>query len=206
MSITIFIAVLTFLVSYKCFQDQGLLHKLKHYPYAESKNGELYRFITSGLVHGDWAHLIINMYVFYEFGSVIEQLFISIHGPLFGRIWYIFLYLGTLIIADIPTYLKNKDNPNYASIGASGAVSGILFAYILFDPWAMLALFFVIPIPAIVFAVLYLIYSSWANKSQKGRIDHSAHYYGALSGLLITILFYPKVIQIFISRLSDLPF
>jgi membrane associated rhomboid family serine protease len=146
------------------------------------------------------------MYVFYEFGSIVEKIFISIHGPAIGRVWFLALYFGTLIIADIPTFLKYRNNPNFASIGASGAVSGILFAYILFDPWAMLALFFVIPVPAIVFAVLYLIYSSWADKNQSGKIDHSAHYYGAFSGLLFTIIFYPKVLQIFIDRLSELPF
>lgn len=206
MTITIIIAIITFLISYRCFQDTDLVNKLKHYPYSEARGSEFYRFISSGFVHGDWTHLIINMYVFYEFGSIVEKIFISIHGNLLGRLWYVLLYVGTLIIADIPTYIKFKNNPNFASIGASGAVSGILFAYILFDPWAMLALFFVIPIPAIVFAVLYLIYSSWADKNQSGKIDHSAHYYGAISGLLITIIFYPKVIQIFISRLSELPF
>jgi membrane associated rhomboid family serine protease len=206
MNVTIIIAIITFLISYRCFQDQGLMHRLKHYPYAENKNKEYYRLLSSGFVHGDWTHLIINLYVFYEFGSVVEKIFTMIHGELMGRIWFVILYFGALIISDLPTLIKHKNNPSFASIGASGAVSGILFAYILFEPWSMLALFFIIPIPAIVFAVLYLIYSSWAEKNQGGRIDHSAHYYGAIAGLIVTIASFPDVINLFLSKLSELPF
>jgi len=206
MTVTIIIAIITFLISYRCFQDQGLMHRLKHYPYAEIRNKEYYRLFTSGFVHGDWTHLIINLYVFYEFGTIVERIFTMLHGEILGRLWYIILYFGALIASDLPTLLKHKNNAGFASIGASGAVSGILFAYILFEPWSMLALFFILPIPAIVFAVLYLIYSSWAEKNQGGRIDHSAHYYGALAGLVITIVCFPEVVKIFFDKLSELPF
>jgi membrane associated rhomboid family serine protease len=203
-SVTIVIIILSVLVSYRAFEDQNLLHKLKHDPYRESHYQEYYRFITSGFVHGNWTHLIINMYVLYEFGSIVETIYTNIFGPIKGAILYVLLYFLTLIVADIPTYLKYRINPGYASIGASGAVSGILFTYVLFAPWSWLGLFFVIPIPAIVFAVLYLVYSSWATKNTSSRIDHSAHFMGAIGGMVITILLYPEIISIFMVNVVDI--
>lgn len=189
------------LTSYQAFNSPPLFHKLKHNPYMESNRGEYYRMLTSGFVHGSWMHLIINMYVLFGFGTFVESVFIEIFGSFNGMAFFAAIYIITIVLADIPTFLKYKTNPNYSSIGASGAVSGILFMSILFEPWSMLGLFFVIPIPAILFAVLYLVYSSWAVKNSKDNIDHSAHFMGAISGMFLTILLYPDIIQIFLDKL-----
>ena len=203
-SITTVIIAISVFISYRAFNDPNLLHRLKHDPYREHHNKEYYRFITSGFVHGSWTHLIINMFVLYEFGSVVESLYNNIFGPIQGTIYYLLLYFGTLIVSDIPTYSKHKNNASYGSIGASGAVSGILFTYVLFAPWSLLGLMFVIPVPAIIFAVLYLVYSSWAINNTRSRIDHSAHFMGALAGMAITILLFPQVIGIFFDGIRNI--
>ncbi len=204
LSVTLIIVIISGIVSYKAFNDPNLLHKLKHDPYREAHHKEYYRFITSGFVHGSWVHLIINMYVLYEFGKIVEALFSNIFGFVTGKVFFLLLYFGSLIISDIPTFLKHKDRPGYASIGASGAVSAVLFAFVLFMPWSMLYLFFAIPIPAIIFAVLYLVYSSWAINNSKGsRIDHSAHFMGAIAGIAITIILFPQIIEIFMREIVN---
>ena len=202
-SVTLVIIIISGLISYRAFTDVNLVQKLKHDPYREANHGEYYRFISSGFIHGGWAHLIINMYVLYEFGTIVESLFNNIFGPIMGKVYFLILYFGTLIISDIPTHLKHKSSPGYSSIGASGAVSGILFAYVLFAPWSWLGLMFVIPIPAIVFAVLYLIYSSWAVNNTQSRIDHSAHFMGAVAGVIITIILFPQIINIFLTEIMN---
>lgn len=202
-SVTLIIIIISGITSYRAFTDVGLVSKFKHDPYREAHNKEYYRFVTSGFIHGGWAHLIINMYVLYEFGTIVESLFDNIFGAILGKVYFLILYFGTLIISDIPTYLKHKNNPGYGSIGASGAVSGILFSYVLFTPWSWLGLMFIIPIPAIVFAVLYLIYSSWAVKNTRSRIDHSAHFMGAIAGMIITIIIFPQIINIFLTEIMN---
>lgn len=203
MSITLILVIITVGISYMGFQDRSLFNKMKHYPVAEHGNKEWYRLLTCGFLHGSWLHLGINMYVFYEFGQWVEQYYLAMFGDLKGRILYLVVYLLIIVLANIPTFLKHKDNPSYAAIGASGAVSGILFIYILFQPWSMLGLFFIIPIPAIVFAVLYVVYSSWASKNQKDLIDHDAHLYGALWGMAITLMLRPGLFNDFIFKLTN---
>lgn len=207
MSITLIIVIITCIVSYIAFNNRSLFDSLKHHPYTENREGQWYRFISSGFVHGSFFHLLINMYVLYEFGQYVEQMYVHLLGDVWGRSAYLLMYLGTIAIADIPTYIKHKDNPGYASIGASGGVSGILFTFILFSPWSMLGLYFIIPVPAIIFGVLYLIYSSWASKNQNDMIDHDAHFFGALTGMIITIALAPSVFTSFISKFVEgLPF
>ncbi len=203
MSITLILVIITSLISYQAFNNRDLFSKLKHHPYSSHKNKEWYRLLTSGFVHGDFVHLLFNMYVLYNFGELIENVFISIHGEMMGRSAYLIMYIGSVVISSIPSQMKHKDNPYYSAIGASGAVSAILFAYVLFAPWSWLELFFVIPIPAIVFAVLYLAYSSWAINNAKDNIGHSAHFTGAIAGIILTIAIYPEIIPLFAERLMD---
>ena len=128
-------------------------------------------------------------------------------GLTMGAILFLVMYLLTIVLADTPTYFKYQDNPNYSAIGASGGVSGILFAFILFMPWSMLGLFFVVPIPAIVFGVLYLWYESWSAKNSRDNIGHDAHFWGAVAGVVITIIYRPTIFIDFISKLTnDFPF
>lgn len=206
MSVTILIVVVTALISIQAFSKPGMLDKLKHHPYSEVRNGEWYRLLTSGFVHGGWVHLLVNMFVLYMFGEYIEQAFVSLWGATFGRVLYLVMYLLAIVAGDLPTLIRQKDNPGYASIGASGAVSAVLFIYILLNPWETLWLYAIIPIPAIIAGVGYLIYSSWASRNQQDRIDHLAHFYGALFGVVFVIVLQPRLIGYFIERVSDLPF
>ena len=203
MTVTLLIIALTALVSWRCFENPALRNALLHHPYSEAREKEYYRLLTGAFVHGSWTHLLVNMFVLYQFGTFVESVFTLTWGPTQGRIFYLLVYLLTAFLADIPTFLKHKDNSGFRSVGASGAVSGMLFIYIIFQPWSWLLLFFVIPIPAIVAAVGYLFYSSYANKRGGGRIDHSAHFYGAVVGFALAILLQPQWFMLFIDNVSN---
>ncbi len=206
-SITILIIIFTCLISYQGINRYDFLDRMKHSPSREWNLKEYYRLLTSGFVHADWTHLLINMFVLYSFGEFIENYIASEFGSSEGRLIFLIVYLLNIILANIPTLLKHKDNPSFSSIGASGAVSGIVFIFILLRPWSMLYLFFLIPVPAIIFAVLYLIYSSWAANKGQGRLDHSAHFAGAISGMLMMIILRKEILAEFIHRLiNDFPF
>lgn len=207
-SITLVIIVITGLVSYQSFEKRALFEKLKHYPVAEKKNKEYYRFLSSGFVHGSWGHLIINMYVLYMFGEAIEYQFSNIFGSM-GRILFIIFYLSAIVVADIPTYIKHQNNPGFASIGASGAVAAIVFAFIMFNPWNQLVIIFIpfLPFPAILGGIAYLIYTSWASKNKSDHIDHSAHFAGAIYGMLFLIIMKPALLTQFVDKIMNgLPF
>lgn len=206
MSATLIIIIATCLVSYQGFNNNVFFDKLKHYPYLEARNKSYSRWLSAGFLHGSWAHLLINMFVLYQFGTAVENFIVVQKGAVMGRTLFTLSYILMVALANIPTYLKHKNNPGFASIGASGAVSGILFMFILLDPWRMLYLFFIVPCPAFVAGVLYLIYSSWASRKGHDRIDHDAHFYGAIWGLVFMILLYPGSIQLFISNLTNVPF
>ena len=205
MSITIFIIIVTGLISYQSFNNPSLKNQLMHYPYQEVRDKSYYRFISSGFVHGSWLHLGINMFVLWSFGEYIEKVYVAFFGDMMGRVLYIAMYLATIVFADIPTFLKHRNNPGYRSLGASGAVSGIVFISILLSPWSLIYVYF-IPVPGIVAGVAYLIYSSWASKNSQDLIDHDAHFYGALFGMLFTIALKPALFSNFIDRLvNDFP-
>ena len=191
------------MVSIPAFTNRQLFDQFKHNPYTEKREKQYYRWVTSGFLHGSWVHLGINMYVFHEFGRHVEYWYKGMFGPTMGAILFLVMYLLTIILADTPTYFKHQDNPNYSAIGASGGVSGILFAFILFMPWSMLGLFFVVPIPAIVFGVLYLWYESWSAKNSRDNIGHDAHFWGAIAGVVITIIYRPTIFIDFISKLTN---
>lgn len=205
LSVTLVIVIVTALVSIQGFSKPGIVDKLKHYPYREMRNGEWYRLITSGFVHGGWLHLLINMFVLYEFGRIIEAHFLLLFGADWGRPVFVVFYLLAIVAGDSPTLFRQKDNPAYASIGASGAVSAVIFVFILFYPWELLYLYAILPIPAIVAGIGYLVYSSWASKRMNDNIDHLAHFYGAVFGVLFVIVLRPEMIRVFIEKAADLP-
>lgn len=200
-SITIIIIIFTCLVSFQGFNKYIFIDKLKHSPSREYTYKEYYRMLTSGFVHADWTHLLVNMFVLYSFGEFIESYIVSEFGNAWGRVIFLVLYLLNIILANIPTAIRHKHNPSFSSIGASGAVSGIIFIFILLRPWATLQLFFIIPLPAIVVGVGYLIYSSWAANKGHGRLDHSAHFAGALAGMAMIILLRHEIVIDFFHQL-----
>jgi membrane associated rhomboid family serine protease len=198
--ITSIICVLTIIVSIACFSSEQLAFQLLHYPYREARKGEYWRMLTSALVHADYMHLIFNMLAFYSFGRLVEAVFRDAYGEKLGGSLYLLLYIATIIAADIGTYFQHRDDPNFRSVGASGGVSGIIFAAILFDPWLRMS-FFIIPTRGIIFGIIYLVYSSWASNKGTDNIDHSAHYVGALFGFFLTAFLLPERLTGFIYQL-----
>ncbi len=201
MSITVIIVAVTSIISYLSFNNYTLIDRLKHDPVREWHHGEWYRLFTCSLVHGGWMHLLVNMFVLWQFGGQIERILEYTH-PATGKIAYLAIYVVTVILANIPTSLKYKEDPGYSAVGASGGVSGIVFMFILFYPWQMLYIYGILPIPGIVAAFLYLGYSIWASKNARDHIDHLAHIYGAIVGPLLLLLYMPEAIQIFLRALG----
>lgn len=206
LTITNIIILISCLVSYQGFQNADFFNKLKFSPFAIKGDGEYYRFLTSGFLHGSWMHLFINMFVLYSFGNFIEGYFIEIFGASRGKIYFVLLYLLAIVASDLPTYAKRKDTPYYASIGASGAVSAVLFAYILISPWSQMLLYGVVPIYSVVAGIIYLFYSSWASGNVADNVNHDAHFYGAVFGFLFTTALSPELFSRFLVQLMQPPF
>ena len=197
--ITYILIGITAITSFTAFSNIELLNKMIFYHYEIKRKNEWWKFITHGFVHADMQHLIFNMLTLYFFGRQIEVTF----QALFGNEWmYPVFYLSALFFASLPSYLKHKDNASYRSLGASGAISAVLFATIIFDPWQILYLNFFIPIPALLFAVGYVIYSSYMSKKGNDNIGHDAHLYGALYGIVFPIVFKPQLISYLIEELK----
>lgn len=188
------IFLFTVVTSLYAFSNPDIYGKFMLHPYSVTRGQRVYSIITSGLIHQDWGHLFFNMFTYYFFAFRLETII--------GHWQFAVLYLVSLALSDLSTILKHKDHFWYNSLGASGAISAVLFSYILFDPTTRLYIMFIpIGIPAVLFGVLYLIYSAYSSK-QSSHINHDAHFYGALSGLIITIILYPGVVSYFFRQLA----
>lgn len=197
-NLTTFIIVLTVIISIMAWQSKALFSRLIFYPPAV-RQGQVDRFFTYGFIHADSMHLLFNMFTLYFFGRVMEQ-FYNQYLSGFG---FVFFYVFAIIVSIIPSYIKNKNNPRYLSLGASGGVSAVLFAFILLAPWETLYLFAIVPIPAIVFAIAYVAYSIYSDKKGGSNINHMAHLWGGAFGVAATILLEPSVIPHFFSSLLN---
>jgi len=188
------IFIFTIVTSIYAFNDNGLFGKFMLHPYSVSRRRNIYTLITSGLIHADWMHLIFNMMTFYFFAFNLEKMM--------GSIAFAILYIVSLVLSDISSVLKHKNDMWYHSLGASGAISAVLFSYILFKPFTSMMIFPIpIPIWAIVFGPLYLVYCVYASRQARDNINHDAHFYGALSGLILTVLLVPGIIPNFLNEL-----
>ena len=192
--------LITALVSVLAFRNYELMDKLVLNPYSISRRQEYWRFVTSGFVHADFGHLFVNMFTLYSFGNMMEQIYNQI-TPGNGALLYLLLYIGGIIVSDLPTFFKHRNQFSYNSLGASGGVSSVLFAAILFAPTQSLYIFAILPIPAIVYGFLFTGYSIYMSKRSMSNINHDAHLYGALYGVIITIIIYPKVLMIFTNQI-----
>jgi membrane associated rhomboid family serine protease len=187
-TITIALIVLTCIISITAFSREKIIDDLIFYPPAITNQHQWYRFITCGFIHADIPHLIFNMYSFYMFGDVIEYWFEKIYGDK-GKILFLLLYFSALIVCLLPTYFQNKDNYYYKSLGASGAVSAIVFAFIFLAPTAKIGLMFIpIQAPAFLFGAIYLGVSYYLAHRGESRINHSAHFWGAVYGIVFVIV------------------
>ncbi|HEX7369459.1 MAG TPA: rhomboid family intramembrane serine protease [Rhodanobacteraceae bacterium] len=195
--LTLAIIAVTCIVSWLAFKDGKLMQRLILWPPAVEKRHQYWRLLSYGLVHADFQHLLFNMLTLFFFGRLMESLYAMKLGPL-GFLWF---YLGGLLVSILPTYIKNRHNPNYHSLGASGAVSAVLFAFILVAPWSMIIVF-VIPVPAILYAVAFLAYSIYMDHRGGGYINHSAHSWGAAYGILFTVLIHPPIVVHFVQQLA----
>jgi membrane associated rhomboid family serine protease len=191
------IILVTSLISLAAFGNPRMIAALIFWPPAV-KRGQVHRFVTHGFIHADGGHLLFNMITLFFFGSVMERLF----EPYIGMPGYVAFYLGGIVVAMLPSWLRHRHDPAYRSLGASGAVSAVLFAFILIQPWALIFVFFV-PVPAIVFAALYVVYSIWAERRARDNINHSAHLWGAAYGVLFTLILEPRVAVQFLERLFN---
>ena len=190
MSITFIILIATCIISIIAFKNQQLIDDLIFYPPAVAERKQYYRFITCGFIHANVPHLAFNMYSFWIFGEYVEILFMTIFGPA-GRWYYLLMYITALGVCLLPTYFKNKTNYHYRSLGASGAVSAVIFAFIFLNPLQGIGLIFLpreFMIPGFIFGFLYLVLSSYLDRKGGGNINHSAHIWGAVYGILFLII------------------
>jgi len=199
-SITTIIIVLTSIISFLAFNNARLMNALIFWPPAVSMRHQYYRFVTCGFIHADIMHLAFNMFTLYFFGKALELYYMGDLG--LEPYYYVILYFAALIVANIPSYLKHRDDYAYRSLGASGAVCAVLFAFILLRPWAPILLF-VIKMPAIIYALLFLGYSIYMSRRGGDNVNHDAHLWGALFGVLFTIAVHPSVVSSFLNELSQ---
>jgi membrane associated rhomboid family serine protease len=189
MSVTVLIIAITCIASFIGFSNQKLIDDLIFYPPAITNRNQWYRFITCGFIHADIPHLAFNMYSFYMFGQSIEDACVSIFGAS-GKLMYLLLYISALFVCLLPTYFKHKDSYHYRSLGASGAVSAIVFAFIFLDPLQGIGLIIIpgINLPAFLFGIIYLGVSAYLAKRGSSNINHSAHFWGAVYGIVFLII------------------
>jgi membrane associated rhomboid family serine protease len=199
------IVIITGFVSYSAWRKPELFNKLLLSPYIIVRSKQYYRMLTYGFVHGNWSHLIVNMLVFLSFSDALIYYFGMIWYSS-GKLMFIILYLSAIVVSSIYDVIKYKDNSAYSAVGASGATSAIIFASMLFQPWNMIYFFGIIPIPSIIFGIIYLIYSYVMGQKSIDNIGHNAHFWGAVYGFLFPILLEPDLLKNFIHQILKFSF
>lgn len=190
-------------VSFYAFSNETVMARFIHNAYMVSHRGQYYRFLTSGFIHKDHMHLLWNMFSFFFFGRAVEEIFKIIFGDVIGIISYLGLFLLGIVVSDIPAYFKNRDNPGYNSLGASGGVSSVIFAFILFQPLQDICLYFALCIPGFIMGTLYVIFSWYQGRRSNDNINHDAHLYGALFGLIFCGVMVPESIPLFFEQIKN---
>lgn len=200
LSYTLIIVIVTVLISLAGFKSEALINNLILWPKRMKNPAEYYRLLTSGFIHADWMHLLFNMYTLYVFGETVQALFMQLGV---NQNYYLILYLSGIVISSLPSFLKNIHNSYYRSLGASGGVAAIIFFTIYYNPWWKI-LIFPIPmgIPSVIFGVLYLAYEAYMAKRGAGNVNHGAHFWGSVYGLVFALLLDPSHGRDFINALS----
>jgi membrane associated rhomboid family serine protease len=188
--VTYALVAITSIVSFLALNNIEIKRNLIFYPYGMRPTSQYYRFLSHGLIHANFLHLFLNMFTLYSFGRLAEI-------AVFNKPQYVVFYISALAASSIFDFFKNKDNPSYTALGASGAVSAVLFATIMLDPWARNIEPFGIPVlamPNIVFAFVYLYYCYYMDKKGTDNIGHSAHMWGAVYGFVFTAFVNPALL------------
>ncbi len=194
--LTIILIAATALISIAAFNNQALLNNYLFYPPAVKK-GQWYRLITYGFLHADYMHLIFNMFTLYFFGMDIEKVCKEALGNVGGSVCYLLLYFSALVVSILPSYFKHKDNENYRSLGASGAVSAVIFAYVLVNPMNFMGIMFIpVWLPAFLFGIIFILISTHLGRKQSKGINHTAHVAGALYGVIFMVVAFFAMAQI----------
>jgi membrane associated rhomboid family serine protease len=198
---------LTVAISAYAWSNRDLMAAWIMEPYVIARNGQWYRFLTSGFLHADWSHLLFNMFAFYSFSPVVLATLAQGYGPGAGLGLFLLLYLGGIIVSDLPTYFKHRDERNYRSLGASGGVASVLFASIALMPVVPsgqgISIMFLPPIQPFLFGVLYLLYSWYMGRRRGDNINHDAHFYGALYGVIVIAALVPGVVPQFVQQVAN---
>ncbi len=216
LSLTTIIVIANVVLSLMAFSNRDLLSKMLFNAYQVVHRKEYYRLLTHAFIHGSYIHLFFNMYVLYSFGNLIERIFtepkvfdslfptLEFWGTSRGYLYYVLLYLGGIIFATLPSLKKQQNNPSYNSLGASGAVSAVVMAFILLMPTTNLRLFFIpIDIPAFILGAAYLGYEYYMSKRGGTGIAHDAHFYGAIYGLVLLVILKPPFFLYFINYIGS---
>jgi membrane associated rhomboid family serine protease len=199
-SLTLPIIVITSLVSILAFNRTELMARYQFNAYMIYHRKQWYRFITHAFLHADWMHLIVNMLVLYSFGRFVEINLWMHFGKLAPAI-YLLMYFGAIIVSSISTFRKHKEDHWYNAVGASGAVSAVMFSSVVFGPFMQILLYGILPLPAIVWAILYVIYSMYQGRQGNDNINHDAHLWGGFFGMLLTLLLSPQIANDFLNQI-----
>lgn len=204
--ITTIIVAVTVLVSLLAFRREEIFERFDLRPPAVVYRREYHRIFTHAFLHADYVHLGINMLVLWSFGTGVEDIFMELEEQeiiFSGTFFYLLLYVASIALSSITTITRYRNHEAYSAVGASGAVSAVVFTYIFFAPLQKIYFYMVLPIPGIVFGVLYLAYSSYMNRRSNDHINHAAHFWGAVVGFLFPLLLEPGLIHVFISNLTQ---
>lgn len=203
-TLTLLVGILIF--SIYCFSDRNKMYKYLFHPYSIYHNKEHYRFLTHAFIHGDYIHLAFNCIALYSFGTALENYFFpQLFGEKLGKVYYILLFTGGIYAASFTEYFRNKNNPNYSSLGASGAISSVMFCFIMVSPLSQISLFF-FPMQGWIAGVLLLGVSYYLIRRKKtsdysDNISHESHFWGALFGVAFILILKPALAKHFISQI-----
>lgn len=197
---TLILIIITSIVSLLGFYQKDFTSKLIFSPYVIKEQGSWWRFITCGFLHADFFHLFINMFVLWSFGQALEYYYSFAFGAK-SDLMFISMYVVSIFAANVSTYYTQLNNPGYHSLGASGAVSAVVFTTILFRPWEKIFLYGIIGLPGVLMGIAWLVYSWWMSKRASDQVNHEAHFYGAIFGVVFTLVFKPALFLFFIRQL-----
>ncbi len=195
------ISLLIVAVSLAAWRSERWFRRLAFSPYAVANKGAWYQWLTSLFVHADMWHLLVNVFVFYSFGREVERIWMQVLGSSAGRWAFVGLFAMGGVLSEVDTYLRHRNNPRYLSVGASGAVAAVLFSAVMWAPWASIYIWGVLPLPAVVVGAAYLGFSAYMARRPDQYVNHSAHFWGGVVGILYTAAVYPPVVPHFFRQL-----